>query len=411
MSSTMNNANYGAGNTLGKPAGVTGNPGAPAPDAPVSAAGSAAKTAAKTVASPGATSGPTPGASSTAADGAAPVEALPFGYWIALDGALPQAPLPGSAAAAPQDDTAVAPGATPGEAAEVLDDTTATATDIVLAAMAPPVAPVTMPAMMLAMPGFRPDPAADAAEAPAAGDAPAALAQVAATRGPPPLAAAVPATAPVAAPVAAPAAPSAQATGQVIANAAAPVAATAANSEHTAPDAGAGADAVTAGAGVSAAVSPGASARGADSIVLAGPPAAWRQNLHEALGERLQLQLGRNIEQATIRLEPPMLGRIEIAIRHNGGNLEVHIAASNTEVLRQLNTVSDTLRNDLAGRQYSSVSVNVTEVPRAQAGSQAFSHGGADGQGRPRQEQSQDRTPGQALRDADDAGSPFFSMT
>ena len=186
----------------------------------------------------------------------------------------------------------------------------------------------------------------------------------------------------------------------------------AAASDPAPVDAGADAAPVAPGAsaGVNAATGQGAVVRGADSIVLAGPPTAWRQSLHEALGERLQLQVGRNIEQATIRLDPPMLGRIEIAIRHSGGNLEVHIAASNTDVLRQLNTVSDSLRNDLAGRQYSSVSVNVTEVPRAQAGGQQPGQGSADGQGRSRQDQEQARTPGRALDDDAAPGAPLFSM-
>jgi flagellar hook-length control protein FliK len=183
---------------------------------------------------------------------------------------------------------------------------------------------------------------------------------------------------------------------------------------EAAAEASADAAPVSAGAGVNAASTPPASARNADSLVLAGPPTAWRQNLHEALGERLQLQLGRNIDQATIRLEPPMLGRIDIAIRHSGGNLEIHIAASNSDVLRQLNAVSDSLRSDLAGRQYSSVSVNVSDVPRmqasAQTGGQTPGQGQGDAQGRSRQEQEQTRTPGRALHDEAATGATLFSM-
>jgi flagellar hook-length control protein FliK len=145
-----------------------------------------------------------------------------------------------------------------------------------------------------------------------------------------------------------------------------------------------------------------AAPRAESSVTLAGPPTAWRQTLHEALGERLNLQVGRGMEQATIRLEPPMLGRIEIAIRHAGGSLEVNITATHAEVLRQLNTVSDNLRNDLAGRQYSEVSVNVAAAPRAAANAQAGGQPGADSQGRGRQsgQEQDERTPGQALAEA-----------
>ncbi|HAT33682.1 MAG TPA: flagellar hook-length control protein FliK, partial [Janthinobacterium sp.] len=51
---------------------------------------------------------------------------------------------------------------------------------------------------------------------------------------------------------------------------------------------------------------------------------------------RIQLQVTRNSEQAVIRLDPPMLGRIDISIRHADGALQVTLSASNGEVLRQL---------------------------------------------------------------------------
>jgi flagellar hook-length control protein FliK len=162
--------------------------------------------------------------------------------------------------------------------------------------------------------------------------------------------------------------------------------------------------------GVAAPAAPGAAPReAAATLVLAGPPTAWRQSLQDALGERLNLQLGRNAEQAVIRLEPPMLGRVEISIRHAAGSLEVNISATHSEVLRQLNTVSDNLRNDLAQRQYTDVSVNVTQAaPRAQA-AQAGAGFGADAQGRGRQ-QGQDgdeRAPGAALAEANQSTTPF----
>lgn len=152
--------------------------------------------------------------------------------------------------------------------------------------------------------------------------------------------------------------------------------------------------------------------RGGAALSLSGPPAAWRQSLQEALGERLNLQLGKNAEQAVIRLDPPMLGRVEISIRHAAGSLEVNITATHSEVLRQLNTVSDNLRSDLAQRQYTDVSVNVSQAtPRTQAGAQAgaFGAGFADQQGRGRQQgQDQDeRAPGTALAEANQSTTAF----
>ena len=158
-----------------------------------------------------------------------------------------------------------------------------------------------------------------------------------------------------------------------------------------------------------AAPAPGATPRTLDTVTLSGPPTAWRQTLQEALGERMQLQVGKNAEQAVIRLEPPMLGRVEIAIRHSAGALEVHITATHGEVLRQLQSVSEGLRNDLAQRQFSDVSVNIAPAPRAANGAPMFA--GGEGRGRQQdgrqQEEGPVAGPGQALAEANLGTVPF----
>ena len=157
-----------------------------------------------------------------------------------------------------------------------------------------------------------------------------------------------------------------------------------------------------------AAPAPGAAQRGGDTVTLSGPPTAWRQTLQEALGERLQLQVGKSAEQAVIRLEPPMLGRVEIAIRHSAGSLEVHISATHGEVLRQLQTVSEGLRNDLAQRQFSDVSVNIAPAPRGAAGANNTPmFAGGDGRGRQQDGRQQEQGPGEALAEANTGSSPF----
>ena len=155
-----------------------------------------------------------------------------------------------------------------------------------------------------------------------------------------------------------------------------------------------------------AAPATGAAQRGADTVTLSGPPTAWRQTLHEALGERLQLQVGKNAEQAVIRLEPPMLGRVEIAIRHSAGSLEVNISATHGEVLRQLQTVSENLRNDLAQRQFTDVAVNVTQAARGANAAPLFA-GDGGGRGRQQEGQQQEQLPGNALAEANDSASAF----
>lgn len=154
-----------------------------------------------------------------------------------------------------------------------------------------------------------------------------------------------------------------------------------------------------------AAASGAAPAPGADTIKLNGPAQQWQEPLREALGERLQTQIGRNSEHAVIRLDPPMLGRIEISIRHTAGMLQVNLSASNTEVLRQLQGIGETMRTDLAQRQYTEVAVNISATPRSPA-AQTFAEGDARGQRQPGRQQDE-AEPGRALSDDTAAGSPY----
>lgn len=133
------------------------------------------------------------------------------------------------------------------------------------------------------------------------------------------------------------------------------------------------------------------------SVRLTGASSQWQQPLRQALGEQLQVQVERGSEQAVIRLSPPMLGRIEISIRHEAGALQVHMNASNNEILRQLQGIGDSLRQDLSQRhQYSDVAVVVSAQPR---------HGEGDGNGRQRHEPDpRVQKPGLALADADQGG-------
>ena len=140
-----------------------------------------------------------------------------------------------------------------------------------------------------------------------------------------------------------------------------------------------------------------------ETVRLAGNPDQWQQPLRAALGDRLQLQLQRNNEHAVIRLDPPNLGSIEISIRHTAGALQVNLSASNGDVLRQLNTVSDNMRNDLSQRQFSDVAVTV---------SASNGRGLADGNGGGRRgdQEQQERGPGRALSEGDQPAGTFAML-
>jgi flagellar hook-length control protein FliK len=142
-----------------------------------------------------------------------------------------------------------------------------------------------------------------------------------------------------------------------------------------------------------AAAQPAAQPAAAQALALHGTdPAQWRESLRDALGDRLQVQVADRSERAVIRLDPPALGRIEIVISHQAGNLQVHLSASNGDVLRQLHTIGDSLRQDLVHRQYGDVAVVVSDA-----------RGEGGGQGRDRDTQAESDTPGRALGDAEGA--------
>ncbi|TFW23595.1 flagellar hook-length control protein FliK, partial [Duganella callida] len=141
----------------------------------------------------------------------------------------------------------------------------------------------------------------------------------------------------------------------------------------------------------------------ATTVKLAGAPEQWQQPLRDALGDRLQLQLQRNNDHAVIRLEPPNMGAIEISIRHSAGALQVNLSANNSEVVRQLNTISDGVRQDLNSRQqFADVAVTVSSS-RAQA------QADQNGQGNRQQREQDGRAPGRAL--AEDDTTATFAMT
>ncbi|WP_018411165.1 flagellar hook-length control protein FliK [Methyloversatilis thermotolerans] len=133
----------------------------------------------------------------------------------------------------------------------------------------------------------------------------------------------------------------------------------------------------------------------ADAVLTLKPsaPESWQQPLTEALGERLQMQSGRHGERAVIRLDPPALGRIEIVVQQDAaGAIQVQLSASNGEVLRQLHTMGDTLRQDLGQRQQADVTVVVSDGSRDM-----------DGRSRSGQQQQprEQGRPGDALAEAE----------
>jgi flagellar hook-length control protein FliK len=117
-----------------------------------------------------------------------------------------------------------------------------------------------------------------------------------------------------------------------------------------------------------------ASSPAQEGAVLRLPPQApgrWSQPLAEALGERLRVQIGSRSESAVIRLDPPMLGHIEIVVRHEAGAIQVQLSATHAEVRAQLQQMGEGLRHELSLRHTADVSVQVAPGEREGSGRHA----------------------------------------
>ncbi|AJZ91872.1 hypothetical protein VW41_05565 [Klebsiella michiganensis] len=96
------------------------------------------------------------------------------------------------------------------------------------------------------------------------------------------------------------------------------------------------------------------------TIKLAPDSSRWTQQLQSALGERLQVQIKDQIQHATIRLDPPEMGKIDIAVQIENGRVQVTINASQGEVYRALQQVSNDLRQSLTEQNFVQVNVQVS---------------------------------------------------
>ncbi|WP_439411890.1 flagellar hook-length control protein FliK [Enterobacter ludwigii] len=95
-------------------------------------------------------------------------------------------------------------------------------------------------------------------------------------------------------------------------------------------------------------------------LKLANKNSCWAEQLHSALGDRLQLQIQNQIQHATIRLDPPNMGKIDISMQVDNGRLQIHINASHGDVYRALQQVSNELRQTLADKNFIQVNVQVS---------------------------------------------------
>lgn len=91
------------------------------------------------------------------------------------------------------------------------------------------------------------------------------------------------------------------------------------------------------------------------------------EKLNNMLKDRIQFQLSNQQQMSTIRLDPPSMGKLEIVVHLDGNqNLNVHIGASQTDVMKTLQQVSDHLRQHLVQQNFMQVNVQVSPDGQSQ---------------------------------------------
>ncbi len=100
-------------------------------------------------------------------------------------------------------------------------------------------------------------------------------------------------------------------------------------------------------------------------------PAESHQKLVDALGERLSVQTAQGMRQAVIRLDPHLNGSVRIELRQDANGIAVHLSATNADVVRQLQAIGESLRQDLGARNGGEVTVQVSASRQGQADADA----------------------------------------
>jgi len=95
--------------------------------------------------------------------------------------------------------------------------------------------------------------------------------------------------------------------------------------------------------------------------------AQWGEALVHMLKENIHFQLSQQQQISTIRLDPPSLGKLEIAIQLDAGKLTVHIGASHADVCRTLQQCGESLRIQLTQQNFVQVEVQVSPDGQSQS--------------------------------------------
>jgi len=87
----------------------------------------------------------------------------------------------------------------------------------------------------------------------------------------------------------------------------------------------------------------------------------WGQRLLHVLSDKVNLQIGQQVQRAQIRLDPPQLGSIDISISVEGDKTTVHLVAGNAQIREAMQQTLDQLRQSLSQTGEVTVEVDVGE--------------------------------------------------
>ena len=91
---------------------------------------------------------------------------------------------------------------------------------------------------------------------------------------------------------------------------------------------------------------------------LGSNPVQWGQRLLNMLSDKVQLQVGQNLQKAQIRLDPPNLGTIDISISVDQDRTTVNLVASHQQVRDAISQTIDQLRYNLGAKLNTEVNVS-----------------------------------------------------
>ncbi len=85
------------------------------------------------------------------------------------------------------------------------------------------------------------------------------------------------------------------------------------------------------------------------------------QKLTTMLADKLSIQVHAKAPVATIRLDPPDLGKIDLTVRLDNDKLHVQLQASSQATRESINATTDRLRHELMAQNFLDVEVTVTQ--------------------------------------------------